>query len=81
MLLLTVIDLLRDENYKVTIYDCGKKEVRFCLAVRFDEPVDLYYLGRTLRAFDLGLATQTEDGLIYFPEAVIDAETYAYIVR
>ena len=80
MFLQPVIDLLRQEFHNVTIYDCGKDKATFCLAVRFDEPVDLYYLGRSLCAVDLGLATQTRDGLIYFPEALIDAETYAYIV-
>lgn len=81
MLLIPVIDLLRQEFHKVTIYDCGKDTATFCLAVRFDEPVDLYYLGRALYSVNLGIATQTKDGLIYFPEAVIDAETYAYILK
>jgi hypothetical protein len=80
MFLLPVIDLLRSEFHKVTIHDFGEDEVRFCLAVKFNEPVDLYYLGRALSSVNLGLATQTKDGIIYFPEALIDAEAYAYIV-
>jgi hypothetical protein len=77
----TIIDMLRREMFKVTIHDCGKDEVMFRLAVKFDEPVDLYYLGRALSGVDLGLAAQTKDGLIYFPEVGIDAETYGYILE
>ena len=81
MFLQPVIDLLRQEFHNVTIYDCGKDAATFCLAVKFDEPIDLYYLGRALSGVNLGLATQVKDGLIYFPEALIDAETYAYILK
>jgi hypothetical protein len=81
MFLQPVIDLLRQEFHNVTIYDCGKDAATFCLAVRFDEPIDLYYLGRAVAGVNLGIAAQTRDGLIYFPEALIDAETYAYILK
>jgi hypothetical protein len=78
-----VIDALRREMFKVTMHDMAKgdDEVMFRLAVRFNEPVDLYYLGRALSGVDLGLAAQTEDGVIYFPEIYVDAETYGYILE
>ena len=81
MLLIPVIDLLRKESFVVTIHDCGKENVRFCLAVQVYDPEDLYHLGSTLSGLPLGAVYYTKTGIFYFPEAVIDAETYTYILK
>ena len=80
MFLSPVIDLLREIGYEVTIHDCGKDKATFCLAVMLSEPVDLYYIGNALSGYTMGAAIGDKEGLVYFPAALIDAETYSYII-
>jgi hypothetical protein len=75
----TIIDMLRREFFTVTIHDCGKDEVKFCLAVQIEEPVDMYFLGRLLADVHLGVPAYTKD-FAYFPTMEVDAETYGYIL-
>jgi hypothetical protein len=79
--LIPVIDLLREEGFVVTIHDRGDKEAKFCLAIKIDDPVDLFYLGRNLSVFPLGAPYYKVigTGLAYFPAVEIDAELYEYI--
>ena len=77
--LIPVIDLLREELFVVTIHDRGnKEEAKFCLAVKIDDFVDLYYLGRKLSMFALGVPYH-KAGILFFPEVEINAELYEYI--
>lgn len=77
--LIPVIDLLREDQFVVTIHDRGnKEEVKFCLAVKIDDLVDLYYLGRKLSMFALGVPYY-KGGILFFPEVEINAELYEYI--
>lgn len=77
--LIPVIDLLREDQFVVTIHDRGnKEEAKFCLAVKIGDPVELYYLGRKLSMFPLGVPYY-KAGLAYFPEVEINAEMYEYI--
>jgi len=78
MYLQQVIDLIRETRYEVTIHDCGKDSVAFCLAVMFDDLEDIYYIGELLGDLGLGVALVKEK-LIFFPKAKIDAELYEYI--
>ena len=76
----TIIEMLRREFFTVTIHDCGKDEVKFCLAVQIEEPVDMYFLGRLLAQLpDLGCPACTKE-LAFFPMLEVDAETYGYIL-
>jgi len=78
--LMPVIDLLREDEFVVTIHDRGtNEEVKFCLAVKIDDPLHLYYLGRKLSMFSLGVPYYSQTGLAYFPAVEIDAELYEYI--
>lgn len=77
--LIPVIDLMREELFVVTIHDRGnKEEAKFCLAVKIDDPAHLYYLGRKLSMFPLGVPYY-KAGLAYFPEVEINADLYEYI--
>ena len=78
MSLIPMIDLIRESGYEVTIHDYGMDSVAFCLAVMFDAPEDLYYLGELLGDFGLGAAL-VKDKLIFFPKAKIDAGLFEYI--
>ncbi len=72
-----IIDALRQEKIKVTIYDNGTDKVDFVLAVVIDEPIDIWYvasiIGRTAVLPEMG------DHLLYFPSLQIDTDTYDYI--
>lgn len=78
MSLIPMIDLICENGYRVTIHDYGMDSVTFCLAVMFDTPEDLYYLGELLGDFGLGAAL-VKDKLIFFPKAKIDAGLFEYI--
>ena len=76
----TVIEHLRSEGLKVTIHDAGDPEtgvVNFVLAVRIDEPLDIWYAARALKNFDV--IPKCSGFLLFIPEMTIDAETYAFI--
>jgi hypothetical protein len=76
----TIIDMLRRETFTVTIHDCGEDEVKFCLAVKIEEPVDMYFLGRlSVEMEELGCPSCTGE-LAYFPFLEVDAETYSLIL-
>lgn len=72
-----IIDSLRQEKIKVTIYNNGTDKVDFVLAVVIDEPIDIWYvasiIGRTAVLPEMG------DHLLYFPSLKIDTDTYDYI--
>lgn len=72
-----IIDALRKEKIKVTIYDNGTDKVDFVLAVVIDEPIDIWYvasiIGRTAVLPVMG------DHLLYFPSLQIETDTYDYI--
>lgn len=73
-----IIDALRKDEFKVTIYDNGTDKVDFVLAVVIDEPIDIWYvaaiIGRTTAALP-----EMGDRLLYFPSLQIDTDTYDYI--
>lgn len=72
-----IIDALRKEKIKVTIYDNGTEYADFVLAVVIDEPIDIWYvasiIGRT------GVLPFIEGQYLYFPSLQIDTDTYDYI--
>ena len=72
-----IIDALRKEKIKVTIYDNGTEYADFVLAVVIDEPIDIWYvasiIGRT------GVLPFIEGRYLFFPSLQIDADTYDYI--
>ena len=73
-----LIDLLRENQYEVTLHDCGIQDAKFCLAIMINEPVDLFYLGELLGNYNLGVA-MVKDNLLYFPSKPVSAELYEYI--
>lgn len=72
-----IIDALRQEKIKVTIYDNGTDFADFVLAVVIDEPIDIWYvasiIGRT------GVLPFIDGKYLFFPSLQIDADTYDYI--
>lgn len=72
-----IIDALRKEKIKVTIYNNGTDKADFVLAVVIDEPIDIWYvasiIGRT------GVLPSLEGRYLFFPSLQIDADTYDYI--
>lgn len=72
-----IIDALRKEKIKVTIYDNGTTEADFVLAVVIDEPIDIWYvasiIGRT------GVLPFIKGQYLFFPSLQIDTDTYDYI--
>jgi len=75
-----LIDQLRADGLKVTIHDAGDPEtglVNFVLAVRIDDPLDIWYAARVLK--DVRCIPKCTGSLLFLPEITIDAETYEYI--
>ena len=71
-----LIQKLRDEHLKVTIYDIGEDKAVFALAVVIDEPIDIWYV-----AFVMGASTipKIVGKLLVFPQLIVDVETYDFI--
>lgn len=72
-----IIDALRKEKIKVTIYDNGTDKVDFVLAVVIDEPIDIWYVANVIgRTAALPFM---EGQHLFFPSLQIDTDTYDYI--
>jgi hypothetical protein len=72
-----IIDALRQEDIKVTIYDNGTDKVDFVLAVVIDEPIDIWYVASVIgRA---GVLPFLDGKYLFFPGMRIDSDTYDYI--
>lgn len=71
-----LIQKLRDEHLKVTIYDIGEEKAVFVLAVVIEEPIDIWYV-----AFVMGysFAPKIIGKLLVFPQLVVDVKTYDFI--
>jgi hypothetical protein len=78
--MIELIDQLRADGLKVTIHDAGDPEtglVNFVLAVRIDEPLDIWYVARVFK--DVEVIPKCSGFLLFFPEITIDAVAYEYI--
>lgn len=72
-----IIDALRKEKIKVTIYDHGTERVDFVLAVVIDEPIDIWYVSSIIGRTEV---LPFMDGqYLFFPSLKIDTDTYDYI--
>ena len=72
-----IIDALRQEKIKVTIYDNGTDKVDFVLAVVIDEPIDIWCVATIIG--NAGALPFVEGRYLFFPGLQIDTETYDYI--
>jgi hypothetical protein len=75
-----LIEQLRGEDFRVTIHDAADRErerVRLVLAVVIDEPLDVWYVSLIMR--HAAPLPKLEGNILFFPELIVDAETYAFI--
>jgi hypothetical protein len=75
-----LIQKLRAEGLKVTIHDAGDHKlgaVNFVLAVRIDDPLDIWYAAMVFKG--VRATPKCTGHLLLFPEMTIDAETYNFI--
>lgn len=74
-----IIEAFREDEYRVTAYDCGKDKVKFCLGIILDETIDIWYCQSVLntRAWDIGAPYWDDHNMtLYFPDVTIDKEAY-----
>jgi hypothetical protein len=76
--MIDLVQKLRDELLKVTIYDIGEETAVFVLAVVITEPIDIWYVALAIGASPSAIP-KVIGNLLVFPELVIDAKTYDYI--
>lgn len=72
-----VIVQLREEHIKVTIHDMGADRSVLVLAVVADEPSVIW--DTALITVDFGLIPRWEGKIMFFPDLIVDAETYEFL--
>jgi hypothetical protein len=68
---------LREECIKVTIHDIGADNCVFVLTVVVDGPETVW--DTALILMDYAPTPKWEGSILFFPELIVDAETYEYI--
>jgi len=68
---------LREEHIKVTIHDIGADNCVFVLAVVMDGPETVW--DTALILMDYAPTPRWKGDIMFFPEMIVDAETYEYI--
>lgn len=71
-----LIDDLTYEGHRVTIYDIGKPNAEFVLAVVIDEPIDIWYVASIVGTAQSPMLV---DKLLVFPDKKINVALYDYI--
>jgi hypothetical protein len=71
-----LIQKLRDEHLKVTIYDIGVENAIFALAVVIEEPIDIWYVALLMGP---EVIPRVIGKILVFPEMIVDAENYKRI--
>jgi hypothetical protein len=72
-----LIEQLRDEHIKVTIHDMGEHNCIFVLAVIMDGPSTAW--DAALIMADSGCIPRWKDNILFFPQLIVDAETYDFL--
>jgi hypothetical protein len=75
--MIELIKKLRDEHIKVTIHDMGEHNCIFVLAVIMDGPSTAW--DAALIMADSRCIPRWKDNILFFPQLIVDAETYEYI--
>lgn len=73
-----LVDLIRLNNIKPTVYDIGKGlTATFVLAVVFDERLDIWYLSKIFG--EIQVTPVIEGNIMYFPQLIVGADSYKLI--
>ena len=77
-----IIQMLRQGGWQVTLHDVGVDRAELVLAVRLDEPLDLWYLSQDcgLNNLHMGAVFLTATNIVYFPLLVVDADDYREVM-
>lgn len=77
MQIIQLIKDYRERGFHVTAYDTGSGAADFVLALKIEEPIDLWY------AYREGLIPKYDDkqSILYFPLLALDAASFKEIVR
>jgi hypothetical protein len=75
---LNIIADLRGFGLEPTLVDIGMGRADFRLGVKFKDPFDIYYAGKCLNKYTLGVVVDKD--FFYFSNVVIDEKTFAEIV-
>ena len=72
------MNVLRSNGLEPTLVDIGMGRADFKLGVKFKDPYDIYYAGRCLNKYTLGVVVDKD--FFYFSNVVIDEKTFSEIV-
>ena len=75
---LEIVGVLRSNGLEPTLVDIGMGRADFKLGVKFKDPYDIYYAGRCLNKYTLGVIVDKD--FFYFSNVVIDEKTFSEIV-
>lgn len=82
MNILDFIKVLRDQSFKVIVYDHGSSDVEFCVGVIIDEPIDIWYVSKAINANNMNpLPYFDGKKILYFPQLLVDKETYGALIN
>jgi hypothetical protein len=74
---LNIISDLRGFGLEPTIVDVGLGRADFRLAVKIEDPLDIYYTGKCLNKYLLAIAV--EEGYLYFENLLINEQVFIEI--
>jgi len=75
---LEILRVLRDNGLEPTIVDIGLDRADFRLGVKFKDPYDIYYAGKCLNNYSLGVVVDKD--YFYFSGLDVDEKAFAEIV-
>jgi hypothetical protein len=75
---LEIVRVLRSNGLEPTVVDIGLSRADFRLGVRFRDPYDIYYAGKCLNNYSLGVVVDKD--YFYFSGLDVDAQVFAEIV-
>ena len=75
---LEIVNVLRSNGLEPTLVDIGMGRADFRLGVKFKDPYDIYYAGRCLNKYTLGVVVEKD--FFYFSNVEVDEKTFSEIV-
>ena len=75
---LEIVNLLRSNGLEPTLVDIGLVRADFRLGVRYKDPYDIYYAGKCLNKYTLGVVV--DKNFFYFSNVPVDEAVFAEIV-
>jgi len=75
---LEIVNVLRSNGLEPTLVDIGMGRADFRLGVKFKDRYDIYYAGRCLNKYILGVVVDKD--FFYFSNVEVDEKTFSEIV-